>query len=131
MKKGKPPPPTVKALPGVKPGDIIPKSRLLDEEDPGTESFNWINDPEDDPTYASKEWIETSEEWTQCRVDGSPELQHKIRTLLQKYKKVFSSKLPIVKGLRVGRQYLSVRSCLHIEMETTLQPRDPTPTILN
>ena len=94
-KKGKPPPPTVKALQGVKPGEIIPKSKLLDEEDPGTgEPFNWINDPENDPVYASKEWIEKSEEWTQCRIDGSPELQHKIRTLLQKYKNVFSSKLP-------------------------------------
>jgi transposase InsO family protein len=93
--RGKPPLPTVIPLVGIKPGQIIPKSSLLDDINPSDgEPPTWINDPVDDPVFASKDWMETSEEWKLCQIDGSPDLQHKIRTLLQKYKKVFSSKLP-------------------------------------
>ena len=91
----KAPPPIVNPIPGVKPGDRISKERLLpsDGDKPEAETI-WINDPNDDPIYASKEWIEESEEWKECAVHGNQTLQRDIRTLLKKYKGVFSSKLP-------------------------------------
>jgi hypothetical protein len=53
--RGKPPPPTVKPLKDVKPGEIIPKSMLLDEENPiDGEPSIWINDPVDDPELLRK-----------------------------------------------------------------------------
>ena len=92
----KAPPPIVNPLPGIKPGDRIPKERLLpsDGDEPEADNNVWINDPAGDPTYASKEWIEESEEWKECAVHGSGALQREIRALLKKYKGVFSSKLP-------------------------------------
>ena len=91
----KAPPPIVNPIPGIKPGDRISKERLIpsDGDKPEAEII-WINDPDDDPIYASKEWIEESEEWKECAIHGSQTLQRDIRTLLKKYKGVFSSKLP-------------------------------------
>ena len=87
--------PHVHPLKGVRPGDRIPKSELFQSDDHSESEFEWINDPLDDPIYASKEWIEKSEEWKECAIFGSETFQREIRTLLQKYKSVFSSRLPI------------------------------------
>jgi hypothetical protein len=90
----KSPPPHVSPLKGIKPGDRITKNELLQSHEHSDSEFIWINDPLDDPIYASKDWIEKSEEWRDCAVNGSENLQREIRTLLQKYKSVFSSRLP-------------------------------------
>ena len=89
-----PPTPIVLPLKGVQPGDRIPKSELLHSDDAPESDFDWINDPSDDPIYATKDWIEKSEEWKECSVHGSENLQREIRALLEKYKGVFSSRLP-------------------------------------
>jgi transposase InsO family protein len=90
------PTPHIQPLQGIKPGDRIPMGRLLQSDESEETEFEWINDPDDDPTYASKDWIEKSEEWKECATHGSESLQREIRTLLRKYKSVFSSRLPIV-----------------------------------
>ncbi len=94
-KRETPPTPQVPPLKGINPGDRIPKSELLQSDEHSEADFIWINDPLDDPIYASKDWIEKSEEWRDCAIHGNENLQREIRTLLQKYKSVFSSRLPI------------------------------------
>jgi transposase InsO family protein len=89
------PPPVVHPLRAVQPGERISMKDLLKSDETPESDFVWINDPLNDPIYATKEWIEKSEEWRECAVHGSEPLQREIRTLLQKYKSVFSSRLPI------------------------------------
>ena len=76
----------------VRNGDLFTKSELLQHSDDGFDYDDFINDPSDDPTIDVG--AGSTDEYLQVQVHGSPEFQTRIRAVLQRYKKVFSSTLP-------------------------------------
>ena len=103
----------------VRDGDIIPKSALLQHSEDGFEETDLIHHPEDDPSYDN---APSEDEYLQVQVHGSEELQRKIRRVVHKYRKVFTSTLPD-QPARVTPLHLDVNPSEWIKPSNQAPPR--------
>jgi hypothetical protein len=103
----------------VRDGDIIPKSALLQHSDDGFKETDLIYHPEDDPSYDN---APSEDEYLQVQVRGSEELQRKIRGVVHKYRKVFTSTLP-AQPARVTPLQLDVNLSEWIKPSNQAPPR--------
>ena len=78
----------------IRDGDIIPKSDLLQHSDDGFHLDDLINHPDSDPIYRDPSKPVGSNEHLLVEVHGSDSLRTKIRKVLDKYEKIFSTTLP-------------------------------------
>ena len=86
-------------IPGSLPADVlakpIPTEKLLGsspelEYDPSS----WLNNPDEDPEYATAEEILAAGEWEEATIKGTPQEIAKLRLIAHNRREVFSSKLP-------------------------------------
>ena len=78
----------------IRDGDIIPKSDLLQHSDDGFHLDDLINHLDTDPIYRDLSKPVGSSEHLLVDVHGSDSLRTKIRKVLDKYEKIFSTTLP-------------------------------------
>jgi hypothetical protein len=74
----------------------IPMEKLLGPTpDMDDDPTAWLNNPNEDPAYTTKEEILTSGEWDEVTIEGSPSESAKLKQLVHEHRLAFSSKLPL------------------------------------
>ena len=98
--RNKKPNPIIEPLPGIRPGMVIDKEQLITVTSDGFTEEDLINHPDDDPRYSEEEHSDelqtptSSEGWERVKVKGPPEFQKKVKDVLYRYRKRFSTTLP-------------------------------------